>query len=230
MYIGSSFNIKNKIAQNPILINNVPVPRTENYTCLGVDLDERFTWEKHIDNICAKVEAGIGIMRRMKPFVPVETVKLIYNALVQPYFDYCSLLWDNCGSGLREKLQRLQNRAARVITGSTFDIRSVDMLNMLGWESLDQRGNYTKSIYMYKIINDHAAPNLKQLFRRCSEGDSPYDLRNRETDLVLPKPKKEFLKISFKYNGAIHWNNLSIEAKSADSVYSFKRFIKSTAR
>jgi hypothetical protein len=38
MYIGSSFNIKNKIAQNPILINNVPVPRTENYTCLGVDL------------------------------------------------------------------------------------------------------------------------------------------------------------------------------------------------
>jgi hypothetical protein len=73
---------------------------------------------------------------------------------------------------------------------------------------------------MYKIINDHAAPNLKQLlFRRCSEGDSSYDLRNRGTDLVLPKPKKEFLKRSFKYNGAIHWNNLSIEAKSADSVY-----------
>jgi hypothetical protein len=90
MYIGSPFNIKNKIAQNPILINNVPVPRTENYTCLGVDLDERFTWEKHIDNICVKVGAGIGIMRRMKPFVPVETLKLIYNALVQPYFDYCS--------------------------------------------------------------------------------------------------------------------------------------------
>ena len=170
-------------------------------------------------------------MRRMKPFAPVETLKLIYNALVQPYFDYCSPLWDNCGSGLRaEKLQRLQNRAARVITGSTFDIRSVDVLNMLGWESLDQRRNYTKSIYMYKIINDHAAPNLKQLFRRCSEGDSPYDLRNRETDLVLPKPKKEFLKRSFKYNGAIHWNNLSIEAKSADSAYSFKRIVKSTAR
>ena len=69
------------------------------------------------------------------------------------------------------------------------------------------------------------------LFRRCSEGDSiPLDLKNRETDLVLPKPKKEFLKRSFKYNGAIHWNNLSIEAKSADSVYSFKRIIKSTAR
>ena len=107
MYIGSSFNIKNKIAQNPILINNASVPRTENYTCLGVDIDERLTWEKHIDKTCAKVGAGIGVMRRMKPFVPLETLKLIYNALVQPYFDYCSPLWDSCGSGLRDKLQRL---------------------------------------------------------------------------------------------------------------------------
>jgi hypothetical protein len=79
------------------------------YNCPFHDLDERFTWEKHIYNICAKVGAGIGIMRRMKPFVPVETLKLIYNALVQPYFDYCSPLWDNCGSGLREKLQRIKD-------------------------------------------------------------------------------------------------------------------------
>ena len=132
MYIGSSFNIKNKIAQNPVLINNVPVPRTESYTCLGVELDERLTWEKHIDKICAKVGAGIGVTRRMRPFVPLETLKLIYNALVQPYFDYCSPLWDNCGGGLKDKLQRVQNRAVRVITGSTFDIRSDDVQIMLG--------------------------------------------------------------------------------------------------
>ena len=75
------------------------------------------------------------------------------------------------------------------------------ILNMLGWESLHL--TRCKSIYMYKIINDHAAPNLKQLFRRCNEGDSPYELRNRETDLILSKPKKEFLKRSLKYNGAI---------------------------
>jgi hypothetical protein len=43
MYIGSSFNIKNKIAQNPILINNVPVPRTENYTCMPGSV---LTWMK----------------------------------------------------------------------------------------------------------------------------------------------------------------------------------------
>ena len=83
---------------------------------------------------------------------------------------------------------------------------------------------------MYKIINDLAAPNLKKLFRRCNEGDSPYELRNRVTDLILPKPKKELLKRSLKYNGPINWNNLSTKAKTAGSLHSFKRIKKSTAR
>ena len=132
MYIGSSYNIKNKISSNPILINNVPVPRTGTYTCLGVSLDETLTWEKHNDTICAKMGAGIGVVRRMKPFVPPETLKLTYKALVQPYLNYCSPLWDNCGIGLKDKLQKFQNRAARVINGSTYDIRSIDVLDQLG--------------------------------------------------------------------------------------------------
>ena len=86
------------------------------------------------------------------------------------------------------------------------------MLNHLGWETLEQKRNYTKSVLMYKIINDHAAPNLKQSFRLYSEGDTMHDIRNHATDLVLPKPKREFGKRSFKYNGAIHWNSLPNEA------------------
>ena len=97
----------------------------------------------------------------MKPFVRPETLKLTYEALVQPYFNYCSPLWDNCGIGFKDKLQKFQNRTARVITGSTYDIRSIDVLDQLGWET-EQKRNYTKSMLMYKIINDHAAPNPKQ--------------------------------------------------------------------
>ena len=54
MYIASSFDIKHKITRNPILINNIPVPRTEIYTCLAVDLDERLTWKKHIQGVSKK--------------------------------------------------------------------------------------------------------------------------------------------------------------------------------
>jgi hypothetical protein len=95
------------------------------------------TWEKHIDMICSKVSAGIGAIRRIRPFVSSATLKLMYNAIVQLYFDYCSPLWDNCGIGLKDRLQKFQNRPARVISSATYDVRSVDLLESLGWKHLN---------------------------------------------------------------------------------------------
>ena len=62
MFIGSPYNLKNKVSGNPILINNKLVPRINKYSCLGVTMDERLSWDKHIDSICSKVGAGIGAM------------------------------------------------------------------------------------------------------------------------------------------------------------------------
>jgi hypothetical protein len=73
MFIGSPYNLKNKVSGNPILIDNKLVPRINKYSCLGVTMDERLSWDKHIDSICSKVGAGIGAMRRIKPFVPLST-------------------------------------------------------------------------------------------------------------------------------------------------------------
>jgi hypothetical protein len=174
MFIRSAYNIKYKVSHgNPILVNNVPIPRTENYICLDVNIDERLTWEKHIDMICSKVSAGIGAIRHIRPFVSLATLKLTYNAIVQPYFDYCSPLWDNCGIGLKDRLQKFQNRAARVLSGATYKVRSVDLLESLSWKHLELRRNYLKSVFMYKILNNHTAPNLRTSFRLNNEIEKP---------------------------------------------------------
>jgi hypothetical protein len=120
------------------------------------------------------IGAGIGAMRRVKPFVPLSTTKMLYNAIVQPYFDYCSPLWDNCGIGLKDRLQKYQNRAARVITGATYDIRSFDLLENLNRKPLEERRNYLKSISIHKILNGHTVPNLKEVFQSNNERHSTY--------------------------------------------------------
>ncbi len=79
MFIGSSHNLNNKVNENRVLLNNAPVPRTNTFTCLGVDLDEKLSLEKHIDKICSKVSVGIGAMRRIKPYVPPATLQTIYK-------------------------------------------------------------------------------------------------------------------------------------------------------
>ena len=47
--------------------------------------------------ICKKASVGIGAMRLFKPFVPVDRLEKVYKRLVQPYLEYRSPLWDNCG-------------------------------------------------------------------------------------------------------------------------------------
>ena len=59
MFIASSYNLVNKIENTPILMNNTPVLRTSKYTCLGMDIDEKLTWDAHIDSICSKVSTLI---------------------------------------------------------------------------------------------------------------------------------------------------------------------------
>ena len=63
-------------------------------------------------------------MRRIKKFGLVATLETISKGLVQPYFEYCSPLWETCDKLLKDKLYRFQSRAARVPTGASYEIRS----------------------------------------------------------------------------------------------------------
>ena len=124
-------------------------------------------------------------------------------------------MWDNCGIGLKDRLQKYQNRAARVITGATYDIRSSELLDNLNCKPLED-----------EIILNLTAPSLKEAFQFNNERHNTYNLRNRDTDLAPPMPKKEFGKRCFSYNGALHWNNLLHETKIAESLSSFKSILK----
>ena len=61
------------------------------------------------------ISSAIGALRRIRPLISQSTAEQIYSALIQPHFDYCAPVWDGLSSYLCEKLQKLQNRAARVI-------------------------------------------------------------------------------------------------------------------
>ena len=86
-------------------------------------MDERITWGDQIDQVAKKASKGIGLLRRSKHLVNGTTLKTIYDALVLPHFDYCALVWDNCSKSLQNKLHKLQNKAARILTGDSYCTR-----------------------------------------------------------------------------------------------------------
>ena len=75
-------------------------------------------------------------LRRSKDLLDSNTLKAIYSAIVLPHFDYCALVWDNCPLALKNKLEKLQNKAAGIITGDSYEIRSDTVRSKLGWGTL----------------------------------------------------------------------------------------------
>ena len=132
------------------------------------------------------------------------------------------LLYDSLWKVHKDKLQVLQNRAARVITGARFDVNSANVLEDLQWSTLDVRCHRLKSVLMYKILNEQSAPSLREKFIKIKDLNREYNLRSNDTDLALPEPKTNYLKRSFKYSGAMLWNSFPSEAKNASSLYQFK--------
>ena len=96
----------------------------------------------------------------LRPMLSSPQMVSLYNTIVLPHFDYCSSLWGNFGIVLRDKIQKLQNRAARIITRDSYDVRSKDILQKLNWSDLQRRRKIQKSILMYKVLNGHAPTYL----------------------------------------------------------------------
>ena len=106
------------------------------YKCLGVQVGETLSWETHISEVVSKVAKVLAALRTLRPICPQSTLVTIYKSLILPHLNYCSAVWGCIGNGLSQKLEKLQNRAARIITGSGWDVRSAQILPALKWWSL----------------------------------------------------------------------------------------------
>ena len=121
---------------------------------------------------------------------------------------------------LSEKLQKLQNRAIRVITKSSYDTSARILLNSLGWDNLSVRRVKQKANLMHKCINNLVPGYLSNLFAPRTPN---YYFRNEKKKLMLPKPKTDYLKRSFSYRGAVLWNNPPEEIRTSNSLGFFKK-------
>ena len=131
--------------------------------------------DKTYRRISKKISSAIGALKRIRPFISESSALQIYQALILPYFDHCSPVWDE--RSVSGKLQKLQNRAARVITRSSYDSSASILLNRLNWDNLSTPRKTLKAALMFKIIKGLSPAYLQDLF---SIRSTPYNLRNSE--------------------------------------------------
>ena len=122
-------------------------------------------------------------------------------------------------------LQKLQNRAARIMTNSSYESSANALIKFVNWPTVPYMIIVETACMVYKSINDLAPDYLSEIFTQNS-ASSRKNLRNTATDLNVPLMKTCNGPRAFSYSGAGVWNQLDSDVKHASSFKAFKNALK----
>ena len=164
-------------------------------------IDNCLIWESHISALQKKISRAIGLLKYARNFVQTGTLINLYRSIIEPNFTFCCSVWGSCGASKLDMLQKLQNKAARIVTNSPIDASAAPLLQRLGWPSVQKLINKEIGSMVYKSLNSLAPRYLSDLSVRLS-GVHPREFRNSKTDLAIPMLRTGNGQKSFAYRRA----------------------------
>ena len=124
---------KNIVDSIDIFINGVKLPFVKSAKYLGVEIDSKLSWSNHIDGLCKKLSSQLYILRRLKQTLPTDDINCVYYAIFQSIIDFCITVWGSAAQKYLCKIQKFQNRAARLLAQNfDWNIRGIDIVRGLG--------------------------------------------------------------------------------------------------
>jgi len=112
------------------------------------------TWDDHISLLCNKVSKNIGILRRIKNKIPVSLLRNLYLTLINPYFEYCNVIWAISSFIALVKLFRIQKRAIRLIANSEWNVHTAPLFRGLNILTIHHVYLLHVALFMYKVYNN----------------------------------------------------------------------------
>ena len=103
---------------------------------LGVQVDATLSYNEHVTNMTSTCMASLCQINRIKHLLDSRTLENVITSLVFSKLYFCSTVWTNTSKTNVWKLQRIQNFAARILTGTRKYEHITSVLNDLRWLSV----------------------------------------------------------------------------------------------
>ena len=124
-----------------------------------------------------------------------------------------------------QTLQKLQNRAARIVAKSSFDTPSIGLIQSLNWPTVSDIIRGETATTVHKSLNGLVPEYLSILFEKKSTRNVR-ELRSTEADLSIPFRKTNNGQRAISFRGPKLWNGHELDVKQAPSLATFKRRIR----
>ena len=196
-----------------ILLNGIAINRTSSVRFLGVDMDVKLKFHHHIRNISTKISKNTGIIRKLSYFIPPDILLKLYYALIDPYLNYCLIIFGGTYDVHISSLEVAQRKAVRVVCNENYSAHSNPLFSKLKILKLNDIYKLHLGTFMYKN---------KEKFSELIV-NRPYDTRNN--DQYSPAFQRLDLtqRQSVNFQVPQNWNKIPEQIKNAKSLKSFKK-------
>ena len=208
-----SIIISNRPYENPLLyINDTPI---ENKNCgkfLGVTIDSKLNFSKHISEVSSKIAKSIGVLYKLKSYLPTETLVTIYYSLVYPYLNYCAMIWGGTSTSLIRPLEVLQKKCVRIVCKTSYLAHTNPLFKQYNLLKFQDISKLKLAIHAYRNRE-----NVEQFYSRSTSYNTRFN------SLLLPSFQRlTTTQQSIHYRIPCIWNSIPDEIKNSSSAVRFK--------
>ena len=147
------------------------ISRSNTMKILGITLDEKLNFNEHIRNICQTSSRQINALRRISKFLNQRCREKVCKSFINANFGYCRLVWMLCGKCNLRRIEKLQERALRIV----YQDSKLDYASLIGKSGqLSLRMNMIRILFIeiYKCVKGTKPDYLNEMF---SLSNSRYD-------------------------------------------------------
>ena len=183
---------------------------------LGCKMDACLKWNHQVESLLSKLSRRISAISYLRYICPFHVKRTISEGMFSSVLIYCLPLFAGLEKGQLNKLQIMQNKAARLVCNAAPRAKRTDLYNKVGWLTVNQLAAYHSILQVFKIRQAREPLYLAEIF--CKE--------SRSGRIMIPRNNLSLAADSFCFRGSNLWNQLPRNLRNVKKIGTFKRDVK----
>ena len=193
---------------------------------LGVYIDDKLTWKKHVNTVCSKIGKDCWALARLRNYVNQKTLLKVYHAMIQSHIQYCISTWGAASQSTLYPVIKLQNRALRIITSSAFNAHSSPLFKNLNLLKINDIHKLEVCKHMHRVNSKDCAGVNPSAYNSLDKISNYGTRRRLNGNYFLKSTNSKFVRTNIEILGPKYWANVPSDLK----IYSLQTFTKQYKR
>ena len=208
------------VNEHQLKFNDYEITSKNSVTLLGIEIDDRVSFDNYTHTLARKAAGQLNYLISKRHCLSQEAKQVLIQSFIMANFNYCPLVWLFCSKKLQDKQESIQKRALRFLYND-YESNYEHLLSMSNKPSIEVRKLRFLVVEIFKTIKYLNPSYMKQIFTINTTRDS-----SSNKLFVKARKNKKYGQNSLKSLGQQIWNALPNEMRNSESLFTFKRLIK----